>query len=162
MATNPQTNVLLDPFDPTTATGVAANLDLRDVDIELRYQWAISAVRGPRNLSSRRAAALYRLCRSTLDSRLLGVKSRQEAHKHQRALSPAQEAVLVEWVKVPTITLITRLRLNVIFKIMGRRGLPLSLETIGKYAADIAGAPVGDTWPRRFRVTSSINTWRLG
>ncbi|KAJ7758862.1 hypothetical protein DFH07DRAFT_692194, partial [Mycena maculata] len=35
--------------------------------------------------------------------------------------------------------------------IMGRRGLPLSLETIGNYAADIVGAPLGETWPRRFK-----------
>lgn len=34
---------------------------------------------------------------------------------------------------------------------MGHRGLPLSLETIGAYASEIVGRPVGVTWPRRFK-----------
>ncbi|KAJ7766241.1 hypothetical protein B0H16DRAFT_1212189, partial [Mycena metata] len=68
--------------------------------IELRYQWAINAVQGRRALSSRKAAVLYRVARSTLDTRLKGVKSRREAHEHQHVLSTAQEGVLVEWVKV--------------------------------------------------------------
>lgn len=33
---------------------------------------------------------------------------------------------------------------------MGRRGFPLSLPTIGAYASEIVGAPVGATWPKRF------------
>ncbi|KAJ6631966.1 hypothetical protein B0H10DRAFT_2206374 [Mycena sp. CBHHK59/15] len=37
------------------------------------------------------------------------------------------------------------------FEIMGKRGLPLSLETIGNYVANILGAPLGDTWPRCFK-----------
>ncbi|KAJ7746192.1 hypothetical protein DFH07DRAFT_776490 [Mycena maculata] len=134
MSTDTQSNVPLDPLDPATATGVAADLDLQDVNIELRYKWAITAVQD-RGLSSRKAAGLYRLPRSTLDTHLKGVKSRREAHEHQRVLGPAQEGVLVEWVKI-----------------MGRWGLPLSLETIGNYAADIVGAPLGETWLRRFKV----------
>lgn len=34
---------------------------------------------------------------------------------------------------------------------MGRRGFPLTLATIGAYASEIAGVPVGETWPRRFK-----------
>ncbi|KAF7335885.1 hypothetical protein MSAN_02325500 [Mycena sanguinolenta] len=45
-----------------------------------------------------------------------------------------QEDVLKEWVKV-----------------VARRGFPLALATIGDYASEIAGAPVGETWPRRFK-----------
>lgn len=35
---------------------------------------------------------------------------------------------------------------------MGERGYPLSLSTIGSYASEIAGAPVGISWPKRFKV----------
>lgn len=36
-------------------------------------------------------------------------------------------------------------------KNVGKRGLPLSLPTIGSYAAEIYGAPLGVTWPTRFK-----------
>lgn len=84
--------------------------------------------------SINKAAEVYCVPRSTLQTRLRGVRTRREAHEHQQLLSPAQENILVEWVKI-----------------MGRRGVPLSLTTTAEYASDIAGRPVGETWPRRFR-----------
>ncbi|KAJ7257132.1 hypothetical protein C8J57DRAFT_1074559, partial [Mycena rebaudengoi] len=36
-------------------------------------------------------------------------------------------------------------------KSLGKRGIPLSLTTIGAYAAEIYGAPLGVTWPTRFK-----------
>ncbi|KAJ6468831.1 hypothetical protein C8R45DRAFT_837565 [Mycena sanguinolenta] len=36
-------------------------------------------------------------------------------------------------------------------KSLGRRGVPLSLPTIGAYAAEIYGGPLGVTWPTRFK-----------
>lgn len=52
---------------------------------------------------------------------------------------------------------------------MAKRGLPLSLETIGAYASDIAGRDVGKSWITRFQKrhpdlrvkwTSSLETCR--
>ena len=107
MSSNLQIDEPQDPFDPATDMHADADLDLQEVDIEVRYRWAMAAVQGGRRgLSARKAAVLYRLPRTTLDARLLGVKSRQEAHEHEWVLGSAQEAVLVEWVKVATCFLI--------------------------------------------------------
>jgi hypothetical protein len=83
MSLNVQTDELVDPFDPATATGLDADVDIAQYDIELRYRWAMAAVRSGRIGSAQKAASRYRLAHSTLGTRLLGVKSRQEAHEHQ-------------------------------------------------------------------------------
>ncbi|KAF9059603.1 hypothetical protein BDP27DRAFT_1431151 [Rhodocollybia butyracea] len=63
-----------------------------------------------------------------------GVKNWTEAHTHEQLLSPGEEAMLVEWTKV-----------------MGHRGVPISLSTLSKYATHIYGQPVGISWPCCFR-----------
>jgi len=65
---------------------------------------------------------------------LLGGKSRHEAHVEAQLLTPAQEEVLVEWIKV-----------------QGRRGVPMTYTSVGHAAAEILGKPVGEIWPKRFR-----------
>ena len=65
---------------------------------------------------------------------LLGGKSRQEAHVEEQLLTPAQEEVLVEWIKV-----------------QGRRGVPMTYASVGHAAAEISGKLVGEIWPKRFR-----------
>lgn len=86
------------------------------------------------DLSLRKAVKAYNVPRSTLQARFDGRKSRVESHAHEQNLSPAQEQILVDWVKV-----------------QGQRGIPLSLASVTDYASDIAGKPMGDSWIRRFR-----------
>lgn len=54
------------------------------------------------NLSLSDAARIFNVRRSTLHTRLAGVKPRKEAHVHERALSPEREEVLKTWAKVRT------------------------------------------------------------
>ncbi|GAW09695.1 DDE-domain-containing partial [Lentinula edodes] len=85
-------------------------------------------------LSVRKAAKAYGVHPATLQRRVHGGKSRSKAHAHQQNLSPAQEDLLVEWIKV-----------------QGQRGVPLLLPMVSAYASDIAGKPMGDNWICRFR-----------
>jgi Tc5 transposase DNA-binding domain len=62
-----------------------------------------------------------------------GGLSRKEAHNHEQLMSASQEEVLVEWIKV-----------------QGRRGVPITHTTLAQYAREIANAPVGKTWSKRF------------
>ena len=83
--------------------------------------------------SACKAASLYNVPRSTLGDRLKGVPTRAEAHADQRALSAAEEEIIVEWAKV-----------------LGRRGVPMTYSTLIKYASEISGRHVGESWPKRF------------
>ncbi|KAF5327341.1 hypothetical protein D9619_003974 [Psilocybe cf. subviscida] len=60
-------------------------------------------------------------------------RSRVEANIAQRALTPAEEEILVEWAKV-----------------MGRRGIPLTQTMIAEYASEISGKAIGLSWASRF------------
>lgn len=107
---------------------------------EERIQLAITAIRsaglganGIQLLSIRQAANMYQVPRSTLGDRMRGLRTRAEAHVKQQNLSLAEEVVLVKWAKV-----------------MGRRGVPLTHSTLIKYASEISGKPVGESWPKRF------------
>lgn len=59
----------------------------------------LAAERGAK-YSINQAAKDYKVPRSTLQGRYHGVPTRSEAHAHQQKLTPAQEVVLVEWIKV--------------------------------------------------------------
>lgn len=111
-------------------------LDLTSLTQEQKIQLAITAIQhSGGTLSIRRAATDYGVPRTTLQDRMNGVLTRTAAHAHQQALTPAQESILVDWVKA-----------------QGRRGVPLTLATVTDYASDIAGKSVGESWPRRFRI----------
>ena len=62
-----------------------------------------------------------------------GLCTHAEAHVEQQARSPAEEEVLVKWAKV-----------------QGRWGIPLTYSTLTKYASEILGKPIGESWPKRF------------
>ncbi|KAJ7246022.1 hypothetical protein C8J57DRAFT_968506, partial [Mycena rebaudengoi] len=100
---------------------------------EARLQLAVAAVQ-TKTLSERKAAIYYHVPRTTVQNRINGMVSREEAHAYERSLSSPQEEVLVKWVKG-----------------LAKRGIPLSLTTVGAYAAEIHGAPLGVTWPTRFK-----------
>lgn len=64
-----------------------------------RIQLAVAAARA-KLMSQRKAAIYYRVPRTTVQDRINGVLPRTEAHIHERSLTPAQEEVLAEWIKV--------------------------------------------------------------
>lgn len=85
-------------------------------------------------LSLRTAAKQHHVSRSALTRRYNGKGSRAESHASQQKLSPSQEAVLTEWIKV-----------------LGRRGIPLTYQAIAEYAAKIVCEPVLVNWARSFK-----------
>ncbi|KAF7335145.1 DDE-domain-containing protein [Mycena venus] len=107
--------------------------DLEHLPHEKRIQLAVAASQSGR-MSQRKAAQYYRVPRTSVQDRANGVLIRSDAHLHERKLTKAQEDVLAEWIKC-----------------LGRRGVPLSLPTIGAYAAEIYGGPLGVTWATRFK-----------
>lgn len=64
---------------------------------------------------------------------LIGGKTRQEAHINEQLLTDAQETILAKWVKV-----------------QGRRGIPMTYESVAHCANEISGQKVGESWPKRF------------
>jgi hypothetical protein len=155
--------VPLDEFDKLVALlGInLANVTMEDLDIETRYKLAIAAVR-TRETPAHAAAIEFCVPRSTLGTRLKGAVSRKEAHESQKALTTAQEVVLVEWIKASSHSLSNYGLANCYHEVMGKRGLPLSLETVGHYGADIAGHALGETWARRFKVNYASTTYFEG
>jgi hypothetical protein len=124
------------PHPPT----MECPLDLESLAVEERIQHSLKAIEvagrhpdGRLKLSIRKAAETFRVPRSTLTNRFNGVRTRKEAHAHQQNLAPAQEEVLVEWIKV-----------------MGRRGVPFTQRALQDFAEDICRRPIGDSWPKRF------------
>jgi len=120
----------------------APSADILVLPQEERIQLAINALANanaelePDNiqrLSIRKAADAYAVPRTTLRSRMNGLRTRAEAHVEQQNLSPAEEEILVKWAKV-----------------QGRRGIPMTYFTLTKYASEISGKPIGESWPKRF------------
>jgi hypothetical protein len=107
--------------------------DLDHLSCEDCIQHALTAHFNDPGLSLRSLAVTYKIPRSTLTDRFNGVPTRREGHAQQLKLTPAQETVLAEWIKV-----------------MARRGVPLSAETVRDHASAICGQPVGKTWIKRF------------
>ncbi|KAF7343027.1 DDE-domain-containing protein [Mycena venus] len=107
--------------------------DLEHLPYEKRVQLALTAIRAG-VMSERGACKYYRVTRETVQNRAKGVPTHTEAHAHERKLSEAKESILKEWVKV-----------------MGARGIPLSLPTIADYASELAGEDVDINWAKRFK-----------
>ncbi|KAJ7611347.1 hypothetical protein DFH06DRAFT_1373522, partial [Mycena polygramma] len=84
--------------------------------------------------SLRAAAKQYDVATSTLTARYNGRTTRVGSHVEQQKLSPSQEAVLKEWIKV-----------------MGVRGVPLTMTAVAEYASAIVGEVVTENWARKFR-----------
>ena len=82
-------------------------LNIDSLSQEERIQLAIKAVidsgltwNGRTKLSVRQAASTFKVPRSTLRDCCNGWKTRHEGHVHEQNLTPLQEVVVVEWVKV--------------------------------------------------------------
>jgi hypothetical protein len=123
--------------------------DLEHLPYERRVQMAVAASQSGL-MSERKAAIYYRVARTTVQDRAKGALTRNDAHLHERKLTQPQEDVLSEWIKVRS-----RVRrspsVSNFEKCLGKRGIPLSLPTIGAYAAEIYGGPLGVTWATRFK-----------
>jgi hypothetical protein len=128
------------PPSPSLDSESSSGPDLASLSQEVRIGLAIDAVRtsgmtsdGRYKLSLRQAAKDYDVPRSTLTGRFNGMLTRKEAHEREQKLQPAQEEVLVEWIKV-----------------MGQRGVPLTPQALLDYTSDICDSPVGTSWGKRF------------
>ncbi|CAK5283406.1 unnamed protein product [Mycena citricolor] len=129
-------------------------LELNDADLKSlllydRQQLAIAAIK--RGTSQREACALYRVNRATVANRIKGMPTREQAHVKERAVSPAQEEIFVEFIKVCDCCFYSECELKS-SKVLGHRGIPLTVEMINAYAGQIAGKELGKTWGRRFLV----------
>lgn len=118
----------------------STSADILSLPQEDRIQFAITAIaeagckpNGDHRLSIRQAANMYHVPRSTLGDRMKGVHTRVEAHAGEQNLTLAEEGILVDWAKA-----------------LGYRGVPLSYSTLIQYASEIAGKPIGESWPKRF------------
>ncbi|KAJ4488693.1 hypothetical protein C8J55DRAFT_486935 [Lentinula edodes] len=91
-------------------------------DCEECLKLAVTAyINSDGNLSVRGVAKAYDVSHTTLQRRINSGMSQAEAHAHEQNLSPAQEEILLEWIKV-----------------QGHHGVPLSLASVANYASDIA------------------------
>ena len=63
---------------------------------EEAIQRALNAVAN--GMSQKKAGLEFGVPRSTLQNRINGILSRQEAHEHEQRLSPVQEDHLTQWV----------------------------------------------------------------
>lgn len=90
--------------DDSIVDALADDFDLMSLSQEDRIQRAITAISRYAETgvkySIRRAAIDYDVPRSTLQDRYNGRLTRVQAHGSQQKLSPAQENILVEWIKV--------------------------------------------------------------
>jgi hypothetical protein len=73
--------------------------DLEHLPQEKRIQLAVAATQA-KLMSERKAAIYFGVSRTTVNRRANGILSRTEGHIHERRLSPAQEDILAEWIKV--------------------------------------------------------------
>ncbi|KAF7326528.1 DDE-domain-containing protein [Mycena venus] len=108
------------PDSPNDANDDNDDNDISRLPQEKRIQFAVAATQA-QLMSERKAATYYGVPRTTVQRRAQGILTRKDAHIHERSLTPAQEDILAEWIK----------------KSLGKRGIPLSLPTIGTYAAEI-------------------------
>ncbi|KAJ7038921.1 hypothetical protein C8F04DRAFT_1179257 [Mycena alexandri] len=116
--------VFMPPRKPKTAQSKA-----EDAAREAWTQEAITAVAasgltpsGRPVFSLRAAAKQYNISSTTLTARWNSRTTRVESHVERQKLSPAQELVLKEWIKV-----------------MGVRGVPLTMTAVAEYASVIVG-----------------------
>ena len=128
------------PHSPSLDSESSSGPDIASVSQEVRIGLALDAVQasgtksdGQYHLSLRQAAKDYDVPRSTLTGRFNSMATRKEAHEREQKLQPAQEEVLVEWIKV-----------------MGRRGVPLTPQALLDYLSDICDGPVGSSWGKHF------------
>jgi len=115
----------MDSPPPSNKPNEPTPVDLTGLDKEAQVQLAIAAIRaspllpnGYHKLSSRSAATIYQVKRGTIDNRLKGKLTHQEAHAHECLLSKAEEEILVEWIKS-----------------LGRWGIPATADMVREYAS---------------------------
>lgn len=111
-----------------------AKLNYNDPAVKLRIKEACEAVRTGqiRNLSL--AAHKFEIPYTTLRNRYRGIRRpTKEAHEHERLLDPAQEQVMVDWMRF-----------------LGFIGRPICRATVRPKFVDLCGRLPGKTWVWRF------------
>lgn len=71
---------------------------------EARMQSALKSWKANKKQSIGKLAKAYDVCRTTLNNRIKGRKSRREGRQNLQALSPAEENELIRWISKLTIT----------------------------------------------------------
>jgi hypothetical protein len=89
---------------------------------------------GNPKLSIWKTAAEYDIPCNTLTDCWNGTPTCYEGHAHELLLTPAQEEMFVDWIKV-----------------MGHWGIPFTATVIADYVADIISCDVSDSWVRCFK-----------
>ena len=108
---------------------------------EGRISLAIASLRNRPNLSLRGIAAAYNIPRSTLETRLQGIRPQHDIRSVHRRLLEAEEQALVEWILD-----------------LDRRGFPPQIIDVRRMADNLLAArgqqpppkPVGKNWVPRF------------
>jgi hypothetical protein len=101
---NSGAGTLLKAVSPPLNTLIGGKVKPRAKDTkEIRIQMAIQAVQNPTPpaspLSIRRAAEKYGVSRSTVQTRMKGVKTRAESQARHQALTPDEEGEIVRWIE---------------------------------------------------------------
>ncbi|KAJ7806579.1 hypothetical protein B0H14DRAFT_3483955 [Mycena olivaceomarginata] len=109
------------------------NNNISDLPLKKHIQLAVAATQA-KLMSEHKAATYYGVPRTTVKRGAKGILTCKDPYIHERSLTPAQEDILAEWIK----------------KSLGKRRIPLSLPTIGTYAAEIYGALWKAGAPRSF------------
>ncbi|CAK5265843.1 unnamed protein product [Mycena citricolor] len=128
----------IEELDDDTLTAILGDFDkitdaeLQGIPLLERQNLAIAAVQ--QGVSQRKACTFYRVNRGTVANRMRGLQNRVQAHAKERAVSDAEETVFVDFIKV-----------------LGYRGIPLTMDMITVYASQIAGKELGKTWSKRFK-----------
>lgn len=99
----------------------------------VQAQEAAASANAKATLSARQASKRFNVPRTTLQDRLSGGLSRQEAHDHQMNLTPAQEQVLEDWIAA-----------------LGAHGVGISPKLINEKASAIRGKDVGESFYQKF------------
>lgn len=142
----------LPPTVPDTDSTTQNPSEVREASIQLAIKEMLESgwkekANGLTNQSISAAALKHNVPRSTLSDRWNGKRTRRQAHTSQQHLTYDEERILVAWAKA-----------------LGRRGVPLTNESLAARACSIAGCELGKNWIYRFRHrhTDIAARWTVG
>lgn len=128
------------PRRPQDARALGLASPIKFKSREERLQLAVDAMHRTK-LSLRKAELLFGVPKSTLEGRVKGAtRPAHIAHQSQQKLTPAQEKVLVAWVRH-----------------LSRRAIPLTRTSLRDTASAIAGEPIGINWIDRFMLRQKVD-----
>ena len=118
---------------------------------EERIQLAVEALCSGQIQSIRKAAAAFDVPRTTLQARVKGGTTRQQAQVKSRKLFPTEEAALIKWIESlddrgmsPTIGYIRQMA-----DLLRERGSSFLLDASVNKSTPVLATTVGESWVRR-------------